>query len=101
LGLPGANSTTHPRTPALDVVGPEAIIILGATAGKALLGNAFRLGEPRGRPLESDLEPPVLATIHRSAILRERDGDARSKARASLVAELRGAAALLARSEVT
>jgi len=42
----------------LDVVGPEALVILGATAGKALLGSKFRLTDQRGRPLESDLAPP-------------------------------------------
>ena len=67
----------------LDVVAPEALVVLGATAGKALLGSKFRLTDQRGRPLESDLAPLVLATIHPSAILRERDSDARGRARAS------------------
>jgi len=83
----------------LDVVAPEAIVILGATAGNALLGSKFRLTDRRGRPLESDLAPLVLATIHPSAILRERDSDARSTARAAFVDDLRTAAALLAGSD--
>src|SRR4051812_49954488 len=39
----------------LDVVKPEALVLLGATAGKALFGSKFKLGEARGRPLECDL----------------------------------------------
>jgi len=83
----------------LDVIRPEALVILGATAGKALLGSRFRLTDQRGRPLESDLAPLVLATIHPSAILRERDSDARRRARAALVDDLCSAAALLAGSD--
>src|SRR5437764_4461229 len=54
----------------LSVVGPEVLLILGATAGKALLGSKFTLRDSRGRPIESDLAPLVSATIHPSAILR-------------------------------
>ena len=74
-------------------------MILGATAGKALLGSKFRLIDQRSRPLESDLAPLVLATIHPSAILRERDSDARGRARAAFVDDLCSAAALLVRSD--
>src|SRR5437764_14708303 len=61
----------------LDVIGPEALVILGATAGKALLGNQFRITRERGRPLESDLAPLVVATVHPSSILRAPDDAAR------------------------
>ena len=36
----------------LDVVKPSALVLLGATAGKALLGSGFRLGKARGRPID-------------------------------------------------
>src|SRR5215213_25432 len=62
----------------LDVVRPEVLVILGATAGKALCGSGFRLGAARGRPLESDLAPVVMATIHPAAILRARDDETRT-----------------------
>src|SRR5919106_6590245 len=39
----------------LRVVEPEALVLLGATAAKALLGASFRITRERGRPLESDL----------------------------------------------
>src|SRR5207244_6531511 len=50
----------------LSVVGPEVLLILGATAGKALLGSKFTLLDSRGRPIESDLAPLVSARIHPS-----------------------------------
>jgi uracil-DNA glycosylase len=61
----------------LAEVKPEALAILGATAGKALLGSGFRIGPARGRLLESDLAPLVTATVHPSAILRSPDDEAR------------------------
>src|SRR5919199_4823692 len=37
----------------LRLIGPEALVLLGATAGKALLGSAFRVTKVRGQPIES------------------------------------------------
>src|SRR5712691_2351410 len=54
----------------LEVVQPDVLVCLGATAAQALLGRQFRVTKERGRPVESDLAPHVLATIHPSAILR-------------------------------
>src|SRR5512133_821429 len=39
----------------LDVVKPTALLLLGATAGKALLGESFKLTQSRGRPIDSEL----------------------------------------------
>jgi uracil-DNA glycosylase family protein len=72
----------------LEVVGPKGLMCLGATAGKALLGSSFRVSEERGRPLESDLAPVVMATVHPSSILRIRDPDERGIAREELIADL-------------
>jgi DNA polymerase len=72
----------------LETVDPEVLLILGATAGKALLGSSFRLGDVRGRPIESDLAPFVTATVHPSAILRTRDDDARHAEREAFTADL-------------
>src|SRR3954466_3072453 len=63
----------------LAAVRPEVLVLLGATAGKALLGSGFKLGEARGASLESDLAPVVTATAHPSAILRMPDHDARER----------------------
>jgi uracil-DNA glycosylase len=82
----------------LDNLRPEALVLLGATAAKSLLGPSFKLMAERGRPLESDLAPIVVATIHPSSILRGREGEARQAQRELLVADLRVAAQTLART---
>jgi uracil-DNA glycosylase len=84
----------------LDVVRPTALVLLGATAGKALLGSSFRLGEARGRPIESELAPFVTATIHPSAILRARDDDTRHAERRAFTDDLRAVADFMASRQV-
>jgi uracil-DNA glycosylase family protein len=64
----------------LRVIDPDALVLLGATAAKALLGASFRLTHHRGELLDSELAPLVTATIHPSAILRAPD-DARQEER--------------------
>jgi uracil-DNA glycosylase len=73
----------------LRVVKPEALVVLGATAGKALFGSKFTIRDSRGRPLDSELAPLVVATIHPSAILRAPDDESRKRERAGLAADLR------------
>jgi DNA polymerase len=72
----------------LRTVAPEALVLLGATAAKALLGSAFRVTRERGKLLESDLAPLVSATIHPSAILRAPDEGAREAERGAFAADL-------------
>jgi uracil-DNA glycosylase len=73
----------------LRVVEPEALVFLGATAAKALLGSSFRVTQHRGELLDSDLAPIVTATIHPSAILRQRDDETRYAERAAFAEDLR------------
>jgi uracil-DNA glycosylase family protein len=54
----------------LAVVKPRVLVCLGATAAQALLGRQFRVSRQRGIPVESELAPVVLATVHPSSILR-------------------------------
>jgi uracil-DNA glycosylase family protein len=79
----------------LRLVRPRVLVILGAVAGKALLGSGFRLTRSRGEPLDSDLAPFVTATIHPAAILRAPDGEARQAEREAFTRDLGVAAALL------
>jgi DNA polymerase len=80
----------------LAAVEPRVLVLLGATAAQGLLGRSFRVTQSRGVPLEdTGLAPHVLATVHPSSILRERDDDARHAARGAFVDDLRAAAALL------
>ena len=60
----------------LAVVKPHVLVCLGATAAQALLGRQFRVTQHRGEPVESDLAPVVIATVHPSSILRADDRDA-------------------------
>jgi uracil-DNA glycosylase len=73
----------------LRLVKPDALVVLGATAGKALFGSKFTIRDARGAPIESDLAPFVTATIHPSAILRAPDDEARKRERDAFVADLR------------
>jgi DNA polymerase len=79
----------------LRLVKPDVLLILGAVAGKALLGSSFRLTRIRGEPLEADLAPCVMATIHPAAILRAPDDEARQAERARFVHDLESVAARL------
>jgi uracil-DNA glycosylase family protein len=79
----------------IEVVRPEALVLLGATAGKALLGTKFKLGESRGRPLDSDLAPLVSATAHPSSILRQRTDADRHAERRAFTEDLERIAAVL------
>jgi uracil-DNA glycosylase family protein len=81
----------------LRIVDPEALVLLGATAAKALLGSSFRLTHHRGELLDSELAPIVTATIHPSAILRAPDDEARIEQRESFAEDLRVLAKALAR----
>ena len=72
----------------LEAVKPRVLICLGAVAAQALLGSKVRVTKDRGKPLESELAPVVLVTIHPSAILRERDEAAREAAYRSFVSDL-------------
>ena len=73
----------------LELVRPQALVLLGATAAQALVGPDVRVTRDHGRRLQSDLAPLVVATIHPSAILRGRGADARTAALDALVADLR------------
>jgi DNA polymerase len=83
---------------------PQLVVVLGATAAKALLGPAFRVTRSRGElmPWPASAQHPddfpvaeiqALATIHPSAVLRADDRDTAYK---GLVDDLRVAAAAVA-----
>ena len=74
----------------LEVVAPRVVIALGATAGQALWGPSFRVGASRGKTLSVGALPAV-ATIHPSALLRERDAGERARRMHDFVSDLRRA----------
>jgi DNA polymerase len=81
----------------LKVVKPEALVLLGATAAKALLGSSFKVTQHRGELLDSELAAVVSATIHPSAILRGPDDATRAEERVAFAEDLRAVANALAR----
>jgi DNA polymerase len=79
----------------IEVVRPKVIVCLGATAAQSLLGKQFRVTKQRGEWIESEWAEHVTATIHPSAILRQRDDESRHAEMAKLVADLKKVAAVL------
>lgn len=79
----------------LELVQPEALVLLGATAATALVGPGVSVTRDGGRPLESALAPLVTATVHPSSILRA--GPGRDAAYVAFVRDLRSVARWLER----
>jgi len=88
--IPRGKRRIHQRPSALEIkaclpwlseeiarVQPRVLVCLGATAAQALLGRGFKVTQSRGEPVESDLAPTVIATVHPSSILRSRDQESR------------------------
>ncbi|MFI5565795.1 UdgX family uracil-DNA binding protein [Streptomyces sp. NPDC051740] len=79
----------------LALVEPELVVVLGATAGKALLGSSFRVTRVRGTVLEEEIHgrpERLVPTVHPSAVLR---ADDRETAYRGLVSDLKVAAQAL------
>jgi DNA polymerase len=79
----------------LGAVRPRVLVCLGATAAQSLLGRQFRVTKQRGEWVESDLAEHVTATIHPSAILRQRDDESRQAEMATFVEDLKLVASVL------
>jgi uracil-DNA glycosylase len=80
----------------LQLIGPEALVLLGATAAQALIGSQVRVGESRGTLLHSDLARFVTVTAHPSSILRVSDRGERHRAMDAFVADLSAVAGWIA-----
>lgn len=79
----------------LRVVRPGLLVCLGATAAQAIFGPAFRVTRERGKVMNSELAPKVLATVHPSSLLRQPDEESREREYKLFVADLRVAAKAL------
>jgi uracil-DNA glycosylase family protein len=82
----------------LEVLGPELIVCLGATAAQAMLGTNFRVTQERGTVLHREGLPALMATVHPSSILRARTDDDRHREMESFLADLKKVAAYLEQS---
>ena len=72
----------------LQLIKPEIVVCLGATAALSVLGRMIRLADERGRWLLSSWSKRTLVTNHPAAILRMMDKDQQAAAMAQFVAEL-------------
>lgn len=57
----------------LSIVRPQVVVVLGATAARAVLGPGFKVTEHRGEALELADGTAATATVHPSSVLRSRD----------------------------
>ena len=74
----------------MNVVDPEVLVCLGATAVNAVIGSKAKVMKDHGEFVESKLGRTAMPTLHPSAILRADDED-RDDAMAMLVGDLAGA----------
>jgi DNA polymerase len=77
----------------LETVHPKLIVCLGATAAQALLGSGFRITQSHGKVQHAEGFPPVIATLHPSAILRARTDEDRARDTQIFLDDLRQVAA--------
>ena len=76
----------------IEVIEPNVILCLGATAAQTLLGSDFRVTKSRGEWVASEFTPRVMATFHPSAILRIKNEERRRQIYSLLVNDLANAA---------
>jgi len=72
----------------LELVAPEIVVVLGATAAQSLLGRMFRVTKERGVERATPLAPHTFATVHPASVLRAPDEGQREEARQAFVADL-------------
>ena len=81
----------------LEVVRPALVVCLGAVAAQSLLGSGFKITQSHGKLQHREGFPPIIATIHPSAILRARTPEDRDRDTNVLLDDLRHANTFLAR----
>jgi DNA polymerase len=80
-------------TAELQVIKPQMVVCLGATAAQALMGKDFRITRSRGEIFrDTQYAPWLMATAHPSSILRMPSSEDREEAYRAFVADLRIAA---------
>jgi DNA polymerase len=73
----------------LELVKPEVLVLLGATAAQAVLGRQFKISVDRGGFVDARLGPRVFATVHPSSLLRMPDEETRHAEMRRFVDELK------------
>ena len=73
----------------IEVLKPDVIVCLGATAAQALLGRNFKVSTQRGIFIPSPLAPYVMATVHPSSLLRAPDDETRRRETLRFIEDLK------------
>jgi uracil-DNA glycosylase family protein len=76
----------------LEAVKPKLIVCLGAVASQSLLGSGLKIAKDHGEIRQVEGLPPIIATLHPSAILRARTDEDRHRQRHTLIDDLSRAA---------
>ena len=72
-----------------QLVRPRVIVAMGATAARAVLGKAAPIGKLRGQALQLEDQAQGVVTWHPSYLLRVPDAEAKARAEAQFVEDLR------------
>lgn len=73
----------------IEVVQPDILVCLGATAAQSVIGKSVAIMKERGKFIDSVLRKLTFVTIHPSAILRQRDNDEREQEYHRFASELK------------
>ena len=79
----------------IELVRPDVIVCLGATAAQTLLGRSFKVTRQRGEVMKSPLAPAVVATVHPSSLLRAPDEETRRRETELFIEDLKKIARLI------
>jgi probable DNA metabolism protein len=77
------------------LVAPTLLLMLGATAARAVLGRTVTISRERGKPIALDGNQQGLVTVHPSYLLRLPDEESRQREYAAFVTDLKLARTLL------
>jgi uracil-DNA glycosylase len=72
----------------LETIKPRAILLLGATAGKALLGSTVSVMRDAGKVFRTSFAEHAMLSVHPSFVLRSRDPEQSASAFERLVRDL-------------
>jgi uracil-DNA glycosylase len=73
----------------INLIQPQIIVCLGATAAQSIFGGTYRLTKERGLFVRNSWAPHVTSTVHPSAILRAPDEQQRHIEYEKFVADLK------------
>jgi uracil-DNA glycosylase family protein len=78
----------------LEMIKPNLVVCLGAVAAQSLLGSSFKITKAHGELQKVEGLPPIIATLHPSAILRACTEQDRQTEIKTLIDDLRNVAKL-------